>query len=138
MTIDYKPLSPNMEDLQWIAAQKMAVEDVARIFRVPPTLIQDLSHGTYTNVIELGSQFVRYSLARWIAMWESEIQRQLLGPIARKRYHAEHSVEGLLRGNPEARADFYGKAIKDGWMTVDEVRRLENLPPATRDKVPDE
>ena len=127
--IDYKPLTPNLQDLQWIAAQKMTVEDVARIFRVPPTLIQDLSHGTYTNVIELGSQFVRYSLARWIAMWESEVQRQLLGPIARKRYHAEHSVEGLLRGNPEGRADFYGKAISAGWMTTDEVRRLENLPP---------
>ena len=126
--IEYKPLTPNMEDLQWIAAQKMAVEDVARIFRVPPTLIQDLSHGTYTNVIELGSQFVRYSLARWVSMWEAEIARQLLGPVARKRYHAEHSVEGLLRGNPEARADFYGKAIKDGWMEVDEVRALENLP----------
>lgn len=127
--LDYKPLSPNLQDLQWIAAQKMTVEDVARIFRVPPTLIQDLSHGTYTNVIELGSQFVRYSLARWIGLWEAEITRQLLGPISRKRIHAEHSVEGLLRGNPEARADFYGKAIKDQWMTVDEVRRLENLPP---------
>lgn len=136
--IEYKPLTPNLQDLQWIAAQKMTVEDVARIFRVPPTLIQDLSHGTYTNVIELGSQFVRYSLARWVSMWESEIQRQLLGPIARRRYHAEHSVEGLLRGNPEARADFYGKAIKDGWMTVDEVRRLENLPPILRDKVQDD
>lgn len=135
--IEYKPLSPNLEDLQWIAAQKMTVEDVARIFRVPPTLIQDLEHGTYTNVIELGSQFVRYSLARWIAMWEAEISRQLLGPIARRRYHAEHSVEGLLRGNPEARADFYSKAIKDGWMTVDEVRKLENLPLIPRDKVPD-
>lgn len=136
--IDYKPLSPNLQDLQWIAAQKMTVEDVARIFRVPPTLIQDLSHGTYTNVIELGSQFVRYSLARWIALWEAEVSRQLLGPIARKRYHAEHSVEGLLRGNPEARADFYGKAIKDGWMTVTEVRRLENLPAIPADKVPDD
>ena len=62
-------------------------------------------------------------------MWEAEIARQLLGPIGRQRYLAEHSVEGLLRGNPEARADFYGKAIASGWMTPDEVRRLENLPP---------
>lgn len=126
--LKYHSLSMSLSDAQWLAAQKFSVEDVARIFRVPPTLIQDLSHGTYTNVIELGSQFVRYSLARWIAMWEAEISRQLLGPIARRRYHAEHSVEGLLRGNPEARADFYGKAIKDGWMTTAEVRRLENLP----------
>src|SRR5690606_31675563 len=85
-------------------------------------------HGSYQNTAELGSQFVRYSLQRWIAMWEAEIARQLLGPIARRRYHAEHSVEGLLRGNPEARADFYTKAIEAGWMLRSEVRRLENLP----------
>jgi len=127
--VQYKPVTIPLEDMQWVAAQKMAVEDVARIFRVPPTLIQDLSHGTYTNVIELGSQFVRYSLQRWLSMWEAEVSRQLLGPIARRRYHAEHSVEGLLRGNPEARAAFYASAINAGWMTVDEVRRLENLPP---------
>lgn len=91
-------------------------------------MIGDLRFGSYQNTAELGSQFVRYSLARWIGLWEAEISRQLLAPLARRRYHAEHSVEGLLRGNPEARADFYDKAITSGWMTVDEVRRLENLP----------
>jgi HK97 family phage portal protein len=130
--LEFKPLSMSLEDAQWIAASKFGVEEIARIFRVPPPLIQDLTHGTYTNVIELGAQFVRYSLARWIAMWESEVSRSLLGPIARRRYHAEHSVEGLLRGNPEARSAFYGAAIKDGWMTVDEVRKLENLPALDR------
>lgn len=126
--ITFKPLSMNLEDAQWIAAQQFSVEEVCRIFRVPPTMVGDLRHGNYSNTAELGSQFVRYSLARPIAMWESEIQRSLLGPIARRRYNAEHSVEGLLRGNPEARADFYQKAIAAGWMTVNEVRKLENLP----------
>lgn len=126
--ITFKPLSMNLEDAQWIAAQQFSVDEVCRIFRVPPILVQELTHATFTNVIELGQQFVRYSLQRWLTLWESEISRSLLGPIARRRYYAEHSVEGLLRGNPEARADFYGKAIKDGWMTVDEVRKLENLP----------
>ncbi|WP_298575582.1 phage portal protein [uncultured Luteimonas sp.] len=127
--LDFKSVSPNLEDLQFIAGQKFSVEQVCRIFRVPPTLVQDLSHGTYTNVIELGSQFVRYSLQRWLSMWEAEVSRQLLGPIARKRYHAEHAVEGLLRGAPEARAAFYQSAIAAGWMDAGEVRRLENLPP---------
>src|SRR3546814_10179811 len=61
-------------------------------------------------------------------MWEQEIGRQLLGPIARRRYYAAHSVEGLLRGDSAARADFYGKGIKDGWLDVEEVRKLEDLP----------
>jgi len=126
--MQYKAISMNMEDAQWIAAQQFSTEEICRMFRVPPTIVGDLRHGNYSNTAELGGQFVRYSLTRWIAMWETAISSQLLGPIARRRYHAEHSVEGLLRGNPEARADFYGKAIQDGWMTVNEVRQLENLP----------
>ncbi len=126
--ISYKELSMTLEDALWVSASQWSTEEVCRIFRVPPTLVADLRHGNYSNTVELGQQFVRYSLARWISIWESEIARSLLGPIERGRYYVEHSVEGLLRGNPEARADFYGKAIKDGWMTVDEVRKLENLP----------
>ncbi|MFA4630040.1 phage portal protein [Xanthomonas perforans] len=124
----YQQVGMSLDDAQWVASQQFSVEEICRIFRVPPTMVGDLRHGSYSNTAELGSQFVRYSLARWIAMWEAEITRQLLGPLARRKYLAEHSVEGLLRGNPEARADFYAKAIASGWMTVDEVRRLENLP----------
>ncbi|WP_242107204.1 phage portal protein [Luteimonas aquatica] len=129
--LEYQQVSMSLEDAQWIAAQQFTTEEVCRIFRVPPTMIGDLRFGSYQNTAELGSQFVRYSLARWIALWESEISRQLLTSMGRRRYLAEHSVEGLLRGNPEARADFYQKAITAGWMTTDEVRRLENLPKRT-------
>ena len=125
--LSYQQMAMSLEDAQWIAGQQLNTEEVCRIFRVPPTMVGDLRHGSYQNTAELGSQFVRYSLQRWIAMWEHEVSRQLLGPIARRRYHAEHSVEGLLRGNPEARADFYAKAIESGWMLKSEVRRLENL-----------
>lgn len=125
----FKPLSMNLEDAQWIAANQFNVEEVCRIFRVPPTIVGDLRHGNYSNTAELGSQFVRYSLARWIAMWEAACSTQLLGPIARQRYFAEHAVDGLLRGNPEARATFYETMIRAGVMLPDEARRLENLPP---------
>lgn len=126
--LTFEKLSMSLEDAQWIAATQFTTEEVCRIYRVPPTMVADLRFGSYQNTAELGSQFVRYSLARWIAMWETEVSRSLLGPIARRRYHAEHAVEGLLRGNPEARADFYAKAVASGWMTINEVRKLENLP----------
>lgn len=126
--VEWKPMNMSLEDQQWIESMGFNVAEVCRIFRVPPILVQELEHATFTNVIELGQQFVRFSLQRWLTMWETEISRSLLGAIGRRRYMAEHSVEGLLRGNPEARADFYGKAIDDGWLLVDEVRKLENLP----------
>lgn len=129
----FKGASLNMEDLQWIEAQQFNVAEVCRIFRVPPILVQELTHATFTNVQELGLQFVRYSLQRWITMWEQGINRALLGPIARRRYYAEHSVDGLLRGQSEARATFYQTMIAAGVMTVDECRKLENLSPLTQE-----
>lgn len=116
------------EDMEFIAAQQFAVADIARIFRMSPVMIQDLTHATFSNVTELGLQFVRFSLQRWLSMWEWNISRSLLGPIARQRYHAEFAVEGLLRGNSEARATFYKTMIEAGVMQPAECRKLENLP----------
>lgn len=66
-------------------------------------------------------------------MWGSEINRSMLGPIACRRYYAEHSVDGLLRGNPELRAKYYQTMIAAGDMIGDECRKLENLPPLGSD-----
>lgn len=116
------------EDMEFIAAQQFAVADIARIFRMSPVMIQDLSHATFSNVTELGLQFVRFSLQRWLSMWEWNISHSLLGPIARQRYHAEFAVEGLLRAQPKERSEFYKTMIDAGVMQPAECRKLENLP----------
>lgn len=117
------------EDAQWLEAMNFSVTEVCRMFRVPPILVQTLEQASYNNVNELGQQFVRFSLTRWLNLWESAISQQLLGPIARQRYYAEHAVDALLRAQAGERADFYAKALNnEPWMGVDEVRRLENLP----------
>ena len=67
--IKYRELSMTLADAEWIASMNFSVGEVCRIFRVPPVLVQELSHATFTNVIELGSQFVRFSLQRWMSMW---------------------------------------------------------------------
>ena len=122
----YKPMAMSLEDAEWLAAMQFGVEEVARIFRIPPTMIADLRHGSYSNTVELGTQFVRYTLQRWISMWEQEISRSLIGTT--RTHFAEHSLEGLLRGDSKQRAEFYASAIASNWMTVEEVRQLENLP----------
>lgn len=117
------------EDAQWLEAMNFSVTEVCRMFRVPPILVQTLEQASYNNVNELGQQFVRFSLTRWLTLWESAISQQLLGPIARQRYYAEHAVDALLRAQAGERAEFYAKALNnEPWMDVDEVRRLENLP----------
>jgi len=126
--MEFKPVSMTLEDAEWIAARQFSVEEVARLFRVPPTVIGDLRHGNYSNSVEMSRVFVTMTLRRHLAAWEQAISRQLLTEAGRRTYFAEHSVAGLLRGDSTTRAAFYERGIADGWLDVDEVRRLENLP----------
>jgi len=126
--MEFEPLSMNLEDAEWIAARQFSVEEVCRLFRVPPTMIGDLRHGNYSNTLELARHFVVHTLRRHLVMWEQAVANQLLSDRARAIYHAEHSVEGLLRGDSGSRAGFYQRGIEDGWLLRSEVRQLENLP----------
>lgn len=126
--LEYQQLSMSMEDAQWLESRQFSVEEVCRIFRVPPVLVADLRHANFSNSVEMNRWFVTHTLRRWLTMWEEGAERALLGPIARTRYFIEHNVEGLLRGDSKGRAEFYGAGIKDGWLLRSEARRLENLP----------
>jgi HK97 family phage portal protein len=130
--LDYSPVSMTLEDAEWIAARQFSVEECCRLFRVPPTIVGDLRHGNYSNTSELFRQFITLSLRRHLLAWEQAISRQLLTEAGRRTYFAEHGVEGLLRGDSTTRAAFYQSAISNGWMTIDEVRDLENLPKLER------
>ncbi len=126
--MDYSTVSMTLEDAEWIASRQFSTEEVCRIFRVPPTVAGDLRHGNYSNSVEMARQFVTLTLKRHLVAWEQAISKQLPTEAGRQAFFAEHSVEGLLRGDSTTRAAFYHSAIDDGWMPVDEVRQLENLP----------
>lgn len=116
------------EDAQWLEAMQFSVTEVCRMFRVPPILVQTLEQASYNNVESLGEQFVKFSLTRWLNLWESAISHQLLGPIGRQRFYAEHAVDALLRAQAKERSEFYKTMIDAGVMDPDEARRFENLP----------
>ncbi|ABR85708.1 TPA: phage portal protein [Pseudomonas aeruginosa] len=122
----FKTVSMTLEDAEWIEARRLSVEEVARLFRVPPVLIGDLREANYSNAVELGRYFVTHTLRRHLVLWEQAINRSLITDTA--HFFAEFNVEGLLRGDSLNRAQFYDYALKDGWMLKSEVRQLENLP----------
>ena len=126
--VEFQQVSMTLEDAEWIAARQFSVEEVARLFRVPPTVIGDLRHGNYSNSVEMARQFVTLSLRRHLVAWEQAIASKLLTEAGRRVYFAEHQVEGLLRGDATTRAAFYASGINVGWMRKSEARRLENLP----------
>lgn len=128
---DFKALGFNPHDAQLLESRSFSVETICRWFRVPPVMIGhgDKQSSWPTSTEAQGALFVRYVLRAIILGIEQEIRRSLLTPTERQLYFAEYGLEGLLRGDSEARASFYKSALNNAWMTANEVRKLENLPP---------
>ncbi len=126
--LEYAQLAMSNEDAQWLQSRQFSVEEVARIFNIPPVLLGDLRHANFSNSVEMMRHFVTVTLRPWLSRIEQALERALLGPIARKQYFIEFSAEGLLRGDSKNRAEFYASGIDAGWLLPSEARRLENLP----------
>lgn len=129
----YKPISISPEQAQFLETRKFQIDEIARIFRVPPHMIGDLEKSSFANIEQQSLEFVKYTLAPWISRWEQAIQRSLLLQSERTRYFARFNVEGLLRGDYQSRMNGYAVARQNGWMSANDIRELESL-----DMIPDE
>lgn len=117
------------EDAQFLETRKFQVTDIARIFRVPPHMIGDLERATFSNIEHMGIEFVTYSLMPWLVAIEQSIAQCLLLERERGLYYAKHNVSGLLRGDVQSRYQAYAIARQWGWMSVNDIRELEELNP---------
>jgi HK97 family phage portal protein len=130
MSYDSIALPP--EDAQLLETRGFAVEEICRWFRVPPFMVghseKSTSWGTGIEQQMIG--FLTFSLRPWLTRIEQSIRRCLLTPAERQRYFAEFAIEGLMRADSAGRAAFYASAVQNGWMSRNEVRALENRPPA--------
>jgi HK97 family phage portal protein len=129
----YEPISINPSEAQFLETRKFQIDEIARIFRVPPHMIGDLEHATFSNIEEQSLEFVIYVLQPWLNRIESAISRSLLSPEEKKTYFARFNVDGLLRGNYASRMQGYSIGRQNGWMSTNDIRELENL-----DKIPAE
>ena len=111
---------------QMIEAGQYTVEDIARLFRMPPHKIQHLLRATFSNIIEQSLEYVTDTLQPWLVRWEQEIARKLFARSADTRFFAEHLVDGLLRGKPSERAAANQIQLMNGVLTIDEWRAQEN------------
>jgi HK97 family phage portal protein len=132
-------LSLTPEDAQMLGSRGFSVEEVCRFFGVPPFMIghteKSSSWGTGLEQQTLG--FQKFALRRRLKRIEQALQKQLLTPFDRAEgITIEFNLEGLLRGDSAARASFYQSGLANGWMTINEVRALENMPPVEGGDVP--
>lgn len=125
--IKYKQLSVNPVAAQLIQSETMSIQDIARILNVPPHMIAELSHATFSNIEHQTIQFVQYSLRPVVRKIEVELENKLLFSSEKEDISIKFSLDGLLRGDTQARSAFYHNAILDGYMTRNEVRSLEGL-----------
>ena len=129
----YTPISISPEQAQFLETRKFQINEIARIFRVPPHMLADLEKSSFSNIEQQSLEFVKYTLDPWVIRWEQSIQRTLLTPEEKKSYFVKFNVEGLLRGDYQSRMNGYATARQNGWMSANDIRELENL-----DRIPAE
>ena len=129
----YTPIGISPEQAQFLETRKFQINEIARIFRVPPHMVGDLEKSSFSNIEQQSLEFVKYTLEPWLVRWEQSIQRILLSPEEKKSYFAKFNVEGLLRGDYASRMSGYATARQNGWMSANDIRELENM-----DRIPAE
>ncbi len=123
----YTPISISPEQAQFLETRKFQINEIARIFRVPPHMVGDLEKSSFSNIEQQSLEFVKYTLDPWVIRWEQSLARCLLKPEEKKQYFFKFNVEGLLRGDYQSRMSGYATARQNGWMSANDIRELENL-----------
>lgn len=129
----YTPISISPNEAQFLETRKFQINEIARIFRVPPHMVGDLEKSSFSNIEQQSLEFVKYTLEPWLIRWEQSLVRALLSPKDKGKYFIKFNVDGLLRGDYESRMNGYATARQNGWMSANDIRTLENL-----DKISDE
>jgi len=129
----YTPISISPEQAQFLETRKFQINEIARIFRVPPHMVGDLEKSSFSNIEQQSLEFVKYTLDPWVSRWEQSMARSLLTPEEKKQYFMKFNVDGLLRGDYQSRMNGYAVGRQNGWMSANDIRELENL-----DRIPEE
>lgn len=124
--IKYKEIGISPEAAQMLQSKTFAVQDVARIFNVPPHMLAELSRSTFSNIEHQDIQFVKYSIRPSVKRFETEIESKLFFENETDSFEMKFVLDGLLRGDLKSRSAFYHFGIQDGWLTRNEVREMEN------------
>ena len=129
----YTPISISPDQAQFLETRKFQINEIARIFRVPPHMVGDLEKSSFSNIEQQSLEFVKYTLDPWVIRWEQSIARALFSAEEKKEYFVKFNLEGLLRGDYVSRMNGYSIARQNGWMSANDIRELENL-----DRIPAE
>jgi len=125
----FKAVSMTNVDAEIIGVLKLSGVDCARIYKIPLPMVNDLDKANYNTIEQLLIQFVVFSLLPWVKRHEQSMMRDFLLPKDRRDYFIEFNLSGLMRGDQKSRYEAYAIGRQWGWLSVNDIRRLENMPP---------
>lgn len=125
----YKETGMNSKDAQFLESRKFQIAEIARWYRVPLHKLQELDRATFSNIEHQSIEFVTDTILPWVRRLEQTLFRDILTPKEQQKLFIRFNLDGLLRGDTQTRYEAYGKGINDGWLSRNEVRKLENRDP---------
>ena len=130
----FNPISITNEQAQFLETRKFQINEIARIFRVPPHMVGDLEKSSFSNIEQQSLEFVKYTLDPWVIRWEQSLARALFREDEKTKLFFKFNVDGLLRGDYVSRMNGYAVGRQNGWMSANDIRSLENLDPIPEDE----
>lgn len=127
----FEPLSIPNNEAQFLETRKFQVNEICRIFRVPPHMIGDLDRATFSNIESQNISFAVHTIRPWLVRIEQAINRALIPEKEKGRFYVQFNLDGLMRGDYKSRMEGYAIARQNGWMSANDIRELENLNPIT-------
>lgn len=123
----YQPISFSPEQSQLSSTRAYQLDEIARIFRIPPHMLGDLTKSSYASIEQQSLEFVKYTLDPWLVRWEQAMNRRLLREEEKGKYYFKFNVDGLLRGDYNSRMSGYAIGRQNGWLSANDIRRLEDM-----------
>lgn len=129
----YQQIGIPPEEAQFLETRKFQINEIARLYRIPPHMVGDLEKSSFSNIEQQSLEFVKYTLDPWVIRWEQSLQKALLLPDEKSKYFIKMNVDGLLRGDYQSRMNGYAVGRQNGWFSANDIREMENMNP-----IPDE
>ena len=127
--MSYKQIGIPPEEAQFLETRKFQINEIARLFRIPPHMVGDLEKSSFSNIEQQSLEFVKYTLDPWVVRFEQAFKKSLLLPEEKKTHFIKFNVDGLLRGDYQSRMNGYAIGRQNGWLSTNDIRKLEELNP---------
>lgn len=123
----YQQIGIPPEEAQFLETRKFQINEIARLYRIPPHMVGDLEKSSFSNIEQQSLEFVKYTLDPWVIRWEQALQRSLLLPKEKTEYFIKLNVDGLLRGDYQSRMSGYSIGTQNGWLSANDIREMEDM-----------